>query len=279
MRDVVAITGAGGMGMACARRLGFGRHLVLADYDTNLIETAAADLTRDGYSVTTLKLDVADEAAVASFAGLVESAGPLRILIHTAGRTPRNTSADQIYAINLLGACYVCDAFLPLARPGTAAITVSSTAGHIASLSKEVERRLALDPPDRLMDAVRTIDGWSDPFQAYGIAKRMIQLRAEADAAAWGARGGRIISISPGVIATAMNRIESEKYAIINEIGLTAPVGRVGTAEDIAATIEWLTSPLASFITGCDLRIDGGLTAAQRWGNSSVGPMERRSHK
>ena len=96
------------------------------------------------------------------------------------------------------------------------------------------------------------------------VARTEHQLRVEKAAVAWGARGGRVNSISPGIISTPMGRQELEQGSSEQMQGMLdlSPVPRIGTAEDIAAAVHWLTSTDASFVTGCDLRVDGGVTAA-----------------
>jgi NAD(P)-dependent dehydrogenase (short-subunit alcohol dehydrogenase family) len=105
-----------------------------------------------------------------------------------------------------------------------------------------------------------------DPGAAYAIAKRANQVRVEAASVTWGRRGGRVVSISPGVIATSMGQAElSGPFGdIMRDMVERSPTGRLGTAEDIAAAVEFLVSPAASFITGIDLRVDGGVVAALR---------------
>ena len=116
---------------------------------------------------------------------------------------------------------------------------------------------------DDLIAALGDID--LDDFGAtYSIAKRVNQLRVEQAAVAWGPRGGRVVSISPGIISTPMGRQELDEGAGEQMEGMLAisPVPRIGTAEDIAAAVQWLASPAASFVSGCDLRVDGGVVAA-----------------
>ena len=94
-------------------------------------------------------------------------------------------------------------------------------------------------------------------------AKRAVHLRVRAAAAAWGSRGLRINSISPGVIDTAMGR---EELAGADGAGMrllveAAPLPRLGTAEEIATAAAFLRGPEAGFITGTDLTVDGGCVA------------------
>jgi NAD(P)-dependent dehydrogenase (short-subunit alcohol dehydrogenase family) len=261
--DVIVITGIGGMGFACARRIGSGCRLVLADCNANLLETAAAALADDGYDIIPRVMDVADAASVAALASTAQSAGRLRALVHTAGLSPTMASAERIYAVDLLGTAYVLDAFLPLAVENTVAVMIASMAGHLFPLPSELERRLAMMPTDQLRNLISERLG-DDPAQAYSVSKRGNHLRVEAVAADWAARGARVVSVSPGLIATPMGRLEMHDP---RTAGLRAVSGvhRLGTPDDIAAAVEWLISPAASYVTGTDVRIDGGVTAKMRW--------------
>jgi NAD(P)-dependent dehydrogenase (short-subunit alcohol dehydrogenase family) len=103
------------------------------------------------------------------------------------------------------------------------------------------------------------------PFGAtYSISKRLNLAEVETAAVEWGAVGARVVSVSPGLTATAMGRRELDtgaSEAIQQQLAET-PAQRMGSPEDIAAAVHWLTSEEASYITGCDLRVDGGGVAA-----------------
>jgi NAD(P)-dependent dehydrogenase (short-subunit alcohol dehydrogenase family) len=103
---------------------------------------------------------------------------------------------------------------------------------------------------------------------AYSLAKRGNQLRMAAAALAWGRRGARINSISPGIIATRQGRDELAGQSGDSMRAMTAASARnrMGTPGDIAAAAAFLLSPDADFITGTDLLVDGGVTAAFRIG-------------
>lgn len=172
-------------------------------------------------------------------------------------------SAERVYAVDLLGTALVLDAFLPLAVEGTAAVVIASMAGDQVQLPPELERRLAIVPTVQLVDFIKERQA-DDSVQAYCISKRGNQLRVQAVAASWAARGARVVSISPGLIATPMGRLEQAHPRGV-EFRKMSGVQRFGTPDDIAAAIEWLISPAASYVTGTDLRVDGGAVAKVRW--------------
>lgn len=265
MQEVLAIVGVGGMGLACARRMGFGRALLLADIDAPRLQAAAEALRRDGFGVTTRELDIADRKQVDALANDAVGLGTLRTLVHTAGYSPHLADGPRIYEVNFRGAVNVLDAFEPLCAPGTVAVLIASMAGYAAPVPRDIEQKLATGSIAEGLEAVRAFPAWEHASTAYLLTKRGVQLRVEAGARAWGARGGRIVSISPGIIATPMGRHEMTHLPFMADLVEQSPVARIGAAEDIASAAEWLASPAASFITGVDLLVDGGATAVQRW--------------
>lgn len=272
---VIVITGAGGMGLAIARRLGSGSHLVLADFSQVLLDNAAQTLRDDGYQVDVLQTDVSNSSSVQSLAQQTSQFGVVRVVVHTAGLSPVQSPADRIYQVDLIGAALVIDAFLPVATAGTSLVVIASLAGHNiqGKLSADFERHLAtaraselLNHPDFGLPASDSTEQ-ELRLRAYSISKRANILRVQTAAAAWGKKGARINSISPGLISTPMGRQElaGPLGDYMREIVLTNPVARVGTPSDIANAVAFLSSPEASFITGTDLLVDGGWRAATRW--------------
>jgi NAD(P)-dependent dehydrogenase (short-subunit alcohol dehydrogenase family) len=266
-RPVIVIIGTGGMGLAAARRMASGRTLLLADYSAPKLEQAVETLRAEGHLVESQVVDVSDRHSVAELAGVAQAAGPLAAVVHTAGVSPVMETARRIYEVDLLGTALVIDAFCAVAGPGTSLVCVASMAGHFTSLPEEFERHLATAPSGSLLDhAGLDLDG-TDPGLAYTVAKRGNQLRVQAAAFAWGARGARVNSISPGVISTEMGRAELDGPSgeFMRSMIQHSPAGRLGTPDDIAGVVEFLVSPASSFICGEDILVDGGVVVGQRW--------------
>jgi NAD(P)-dependent dehydrogenase (short-subunit alcohol dehydrogenase family) len=263
--DVVVITGIGGMGVACARRVGNGRRLVFADFDEKKLAAEAERFAAEGFDVTPHAVDVSDRSSVAALAARAGSLGRLRTLVHTAGLSPTQASAARVLEVDMLGTDYVLAEFLNLVTDGTVAVCIASMAGYMSGLTPDHEHALAVAPTDALLATLGPVD-LDDFGGTYGIAKRINQLRVEQAAVQWGKRGGRVVSISPGIISTPMGRQELDQGAGDQMQGMLdlSPVPRIGTAEDIAAAVAWLASAEASFVSGCDLRVDGGVTGAIR---------------
>jgi len=202
--------------------------------------------------------------AVAAAAG---AAGIVTAVIHTAGVSPSQASARDIFAINLVGTAHVIDRFLDVASAGTSLVCVASMAGHKQRVDPALESELATTPTDQLLDINLFDLDTPDTSFAYHVAKRGVHLRVAVASQAWGTKGARVNSLSPGIIWTPMSRLEfaGDRGDHMRSTVTNLAVPRMGTPEDIAAAIEFLCSPAASYITGTDLLIDGGATAARRW--------------
>jgi len=262
--EVLVVIGAGGMGLAVARRVGAGRLILLADINQAGLQTAADALTNDGHRVLTREVDVTSRASVAAVAELADGTGRVTAVVHTAGLSPQQASAEAVLAVDLLGVALSIDEFGRVIEPGGAAVVIASMAAHMQpALDPEVERQLASVPSDELLglDACSRI---TRSQMAYPFAKRANQIRVAAAAGPWGERGARINSISPGVISTAMGRLEldSESGGLMRAMVDNSGLRRLGTPEDIAAATEFLLGPASAFITGTDLLVDGGVVAA-----------------
>jgi NAD(P)-dependent dehydrogenase (short-subunit alcohol dehydrogenase family) len=270
---VAVITGAcGGMGTACARLLGRRYRLVLADVNQDGLAEFANRLMLDGYDVAGRAAgDLADEGVLAELTAATGAAGVLGALAHTAGLSGARSGWEEIVRTNLVATHRVLDAFEPLLTPGAAAVVIASIAGHRGA---DPEVDVVTDAPNapdllqRLNVLMRARADAEDELAfatyAYGVTKRAVIRMTEARAPAWAAKGARIVSISPGIIFTPMGRAEADNNPPAAAVADATPIGRWGTAQDIASAVEFLVSDLASFITGADLRIDGGVIPAMR---------------
>lgn len=271
-KNVLVIIGVGGMGLSIARRLGAGRMIVLADISRSVLERAADALSRDGHQVLTREVDVANRKSIAAVAQTASQAGRVTAVVHTAGLSPQQDAPKAVLAVDLLGVALTLEEFGRVIEPGGAGVVIASMAGHLhPPLDAEVQRQLASTPADQLLD-LEACSGITDSRQAYPFAKRANQIRVAAASGPWGQRGARINSISPGVISTAMGRLElsGESGGLMQAMVENAGLRRIGTPDDIAAATEFLLGPAAAFITGTDLLVDGGVIAAIQTGTIDV---------
>lgn len=262
--DVVVVTGAGGMGQVVARRLGSGRPVVFADADDAQLTRAVDAMHAEGYSVHAVHTDISSAREVSELARVANDLGDICCVVHTAGVSPVQASSERVVEVDVIGTALVLDAFEPYVRPGTVAVCIASMAGTLTPLSAETLHLLATTPTDELHTLDVLDPKKMDSGIAYGVAKRANQVRVEAASVAWGRRGGRVVSISPGIISTPMTVEELAGPSGDHMRGMIemSACRRLGTAVDIAAAVEFLVSPAASFITGTDVLVDGGVVAA-----------------
>jgi NAD(P)-dependent dehydrogenase (short-subunit alcohol dehydrogenase family) len=258
------VTGAGGMGGAVARRLGCGAVLVLGDVDKTVVTSVGGELRAEGYEVIEQATDVSDAESVSALAETAAGLGRVEAVVHTAGLSPVQASADAIFRVDLLGTALMLDAFGSVIAPGGAGVFIASMAGTMAGgQDPDLEQCLATTPTTSLL-ALPELKAISDPGVAYAVAKRANQIRVRAASPVWGRRRARVNSISPGVISTPMGTAELEGPSgeLMRAMVTGSATGRIGTPHDVAAAAEFLTGRQSEFISGTDLLVDGGAVAA-----------------
>lgn len=271
--EVVVVVGAGSIGQAIAQRQGSGRTILLASRNPDTLAESARTVEACGHVVETHPVDVAELASVEGLVEKAASMGDVVNVIHTAGLSPVQASAEAVLKVDLYGAAVVLEEFAKVIAPGGAGLVVSSQAGHMfPPLPPEQERALAMTPAKELLDLpFLSADAVPNSAVAYGIAKRANTLRVRAAATTWGDRGARVNSISPGIILTPLAKDEmsgpgSEGY---RQMLTESPAGRWGTTDEIAEAAALLLDN--GFITGADLLIDGGVVAAIYAGRIQLG--------
>jgi len=262
---IAVVIGGGGMGMSTARRLGQHCRIVLASLSADKNPQREAALKEDGIDAVAVQCDITDAASVAELARFVRARGRLRTLAHVAALSPSMGDWTTLMKVNLVGAKLIELAMLELAEPHTAAVFVSSLAGHRHEAPSDEVIKVLDDPlaPD-FLPKLEALVAEADSRTAYTLSKTALNRMCRQRAAAWGRKGARIVSMSPGLIATPMGALEFRTGTREIKLGLLAktPLGREGTMIETADAIEFLASDRASFITGTDLLVDGGVNAA-----------------
>ncbi|MEY9836291.1 SDR family oxidoreductase [Streptacidiphilus sp. EB103A] len=273
-KDVVVVIGPGGIGQAIARRVGSGRTLLLAGHSQEQTEAAAEQLRGDGFEAEVQATDISDREAVEALAKRAAQMGPVTHMIHAAGVSPTQASIERLLHVDLLGTAYILDAFAQVVAPGGAGIVVASMAGHRESpYERDVETALATTPTDQLLDLpFLAPEQIGTTVHAYALSKRANSLRVETAAAAWGRRGARVNTISPGVIITplALDELSGPRKEWFENVRQTCAAKRFATPDEVGDVCAFLLGPQAGFITGADLLMDGGVTSALRTGELTM---------
>ncbi|MDX1570571.1 MAG: SDR family oxidoreductase, partial [Xanthomonadales bacterium] len=253
-----------------ARRVSAGKQVLLADLQEDSAKATAEIMNDAGFEARAAVVDVTSRESVEALVDTARAFGEVTGLIHTAGVSPSSAPPAVIFKVDLYGAAVVLETFGDCIAEGGSGLLVSSQAGHrLDSLTPEQTLTLATTPTDELLDLeMLQPDQVTDSLQAYEIAKRGASLRMAAESVRWAKRGARLNAISPGIVGTPLSRKElsgahSSGYRRMIE---QSAAGRVATPDEIGAVGALLMGPQGAFISGSDLLMDGGVTAAYRYG-------------
>jgi NAD(P)-dependent dehydrogenase (short-subunit alcohol dehydrogenase family) len=270
-KSVIVVIGAGSIGQAIARRIGAGKHILLADIKFENAETASKVLSEAGFQISTTVVDVSSRQSVQTLIETAQKIGNVTELIHSAGVSPTQASPETILKVDLYGTALVLEEFGKIITEGGSGVVIASQSGHrLQPLTIEQNKELATTPTEELLAlSFLQLTQVKDSLHAYQLSKRGNSLRVMAEAVRWGKRGARINTISPGIIITPLAKDElngprGEGYR--NMISSCA-VGRAGTPDEVANVSALLMGQEGAFITGSDFLMDGGVTAQYWYGD------------
>ena len=271
MPDVIVIIGPGQIGQAIARRVGWGKRVLLADLRRERAQAAADVMAGAGFDVSVATVDVASRASVEALVATATGLGSVTGLVHAAGVSPSQAPPATILRIDLYGVALVLETFGHVIARGGTGVVIASQSGHrLPALSAEQNHALALTPVEDLLGLpFLQPDRVTDPLHAYQLSKRGNALRVMAEAVRWGRRGARINTISPGIIMTPLAREElsGPRGAGYRRMIEVSAAGRAGTPDEVAHVAALLMGPEGGFITGSDFLMDGGVTSAYWFGD------------
>ena len=271
MREVVVVIGAGQIGQAIARRVGVGKHVLLADRSDANAKAAADVLGNAGFDAGVATVDVSSREAVQALVERATAVGEITGLIHAAGVSPSQATPETILRVDLYGTALVLELFGDVIAPGGSGVVISSQSGHrLPPLSVEQNKALATTPTEELLTLpFLQLDQVKDSLHAYQLSKRGNSLRVMAEAVHWGKRGARINTISPGIVMTplAKDELNGPRGAGYRRMIESSVSKRAGTPDEVGAVGALLMGPDGGFITGSDFLMDGGVTAAYWYGD------------
>ena len=269
-KEVMILTGAGQIGMAIARRMGYGKKIVMGDKNFENARAIAEIMNNAGFDVEPVEMDLSSRESILKLIDEALSYGEIKMFINAAGVSPSQAPIEAILKVDLYGTAVLLEEVGKVIAEGGVGVTISSQSGHrMRQLTPKEDEQLAITPTEELLDLeILQPENINDTLHAYQMAKRCNEKRVMAQAVKWGERGARLNSISPGIIVTplAIDEFNGPRGDFYKNMFAKCPAGRPGTADEVANVAELLMSPAGAFITGADFLIDGGATASYFYG-------------
>ena len=269
-KNVMILTGAGQIGMAIARRMGYGMKIVIGDKKPENAQTIAKIMNDAGFDAEAMEMDLSSRESIRNMIAKALEYGDISMLVNAAGVSPSQAPVEAVLKVDLYGTAVLLEEVGRVIKEGGVGVTISSQSGHrMPALAPEEDEQLACTPTEELLklDILQT-ENIRDTLHAYQIAKRCNEKRVMAESVKWGEKGARINSISPGIVVTplAIDEFNGPRGDFYKNMFAKCPAGRPGTADEIANVAELLMSDKGAFITGADFLIDGGATASYFYG-------------
>lgn len=269
-KEVMVMTGAGQIGMAIARRTGFGKKIVLGDKSIKNAETIAKIMNDAGYDVEPMEMDLSSREDILALIQRAQEYDEIKYMVNAAGVSPSQASVEQILKVDMYGTAVLLEEVGKVIAEGGAGVTISSQSGwRMPQLTPEEDRQLAMTPTEELLDLpLLQPANIRDTLHAYQLAKRCNEKRVMYECIRWGERGARLNDIAPGIIVTplAIDEFNGPRGDFYKNMFAKCPAGRPGTADEMANIAELLMSDAGAFITGSTFLADGGATASYYYG-------------
>lgn len=269
-KNVMILTGAGQIGMAIARRMGYGMKIVIGDRNLENVQTVAKIMNDAGFDAEAVQMDLSSRESIKNLIAQAMKYGDITMLVNAAGVSPSQAPIESILKVDLYGTAVLLEEVGQVIREGGVGVTISSQSGHrMPALTPEEDEQLACTPAEELLNLdFLSPENIRDTLHAYQLAKRCNEKRVMAEAVKWGQKGARLNSISPGIIVTplAIDEFNGPRGDFYKNMFAKCPAGRPGTADEVANVAELLMSEKGAFITGADFLIDGGATASYFYG-------------
>ena len=269
-KDVMLLAGAGQIGMAIARRTGYGKKILIGDKSLKNAQAIAKTMNEAGFDAEPMEMDLSSRESIRALIDKAQSYGEIKALVNAAGVSPSQAPIEAILKVDLYGTAVLLEEVGKVIAKGGVGVTISSQSGYrMPALTPEQDRALAMTPTEELLKLDFLQPGnIQDTLHAYQMAKRCNEKRTMYEAVKWGERGARQNDIAPGIIVTplAIDEFNGPRGDFYKNMFAKCPAGRPGTADEVADVAELLMSERAQFITGATFLVDGGATASYYYG-------------
>lgn len=267
---VMIVTGAGQISMAIARRMGYGKKIVMGDKNIQNATTIAQIMNNAGFDVEPVEMDLSSRDSIKKLIAKAQEYGDIKMLVNGAGVSPSQAPIEAILSVDLYGTAVLLEEVGKVIAEGGVGVTISSQSGwRMPQLTAAEDEQLATAPTEELLKLdILQPENIKDTLHAYQLAKRCNEKRVMAQSVEWGRRGARLNAIAPGIIVTplAIDEFNGPRGDFYKNMFAKCPAGRPGTADEVANVAELLMSDKGAFITGSTFLIDGGATSSYFYG-------------
>lgn len=269
-KEVMIVTGAGQISMAIARRVGYGKKIVMGDKNIENAKVIATTMNNAGFDVEPVEMDLSDRESIKKLISKSQEYGKITMIVNGAGVSPSQAPIEAILKVDLYGTAVLLEEVGKVIEEGGVGVTISSQSGwRMPALTAKEDEQLATTPTEELLNLdLLQPENIKDTLHAYQLAKRCNEKRVMAQSVEWGKRGARVNAIAPGIIVTplAIDEFNGPRGDFYKNMFAKCPAGRPGTADEVANVAELLMSDKGAFITGATFLIDGGATSSYYYG-------------
>lgn len=270
MKDVMLLVGAGQIGMAIARRIGYGKKIIVGDKKLENAQTISGIMQAAGFDTVFMETDLSSRESIQHMIAEGQKYGEITMLVNAAGVSPSQAPIEAILKVDLYGTAVLLEEVGKVIAKGGVGVTISSQSGfRMPALTAEEDALLATTPTEELLSLdLLQPENVKDTLHAYQLAKRCNEKRVMAQAVEWGKRGARLNAIAPGIIVTplAIDEFHGPRGDFYQNMFAKCPAGRPGTADEVANVAELVMGDKGAFITGSTFLVDGGATASYFYG-------------
>lgn len=268
MEKVCVITGGGsGMGLAAAKFMPKDKIIVVSGRTEKKLLNAVAELEALGFKAYAKSCDTSDRAKVQELVRFAASLGEVTTVINSAGLSPAMSDPETIIRVNALGTVYINQEFSKVIQRGVI-VDIASNSAYILPSFMIMKKTYQLADVDegkfvsKLLKMTKMVkEGYQRSGFAYAMSKNFVVWYAKKSAFEYGPKGIRVVSLSPGLIATDMGNLEKEAGGSL--IGYAAEK-RMGTAEELGFAIATVADERNGYLAGVDVLVDGGSTTGMK---------------
>ncbi|MFR1112865.1 MAG: SDR family oxidoreductase [Blautia sp.] len=189
-QEVMMLTGAGQIGMAIARRVGYGKKIVIGDKRMESAENISGIMNQAGFDTVPVEMDLSSRESILNLIAEARKYGEITVLINAAGVSPSQASIETILKVDLYGTAVLLEEVGKVIAPGGVGVTISSQSGHrMPQLSAQEDEQLACTPTENLLKLpMLQPQSIKDTLHAYQMAKRCNEKRVMYESVNWGKR-------------------------------------------------------------------------------------------